>query len=269
MGIVVLDGAVGTELERRGVATAGRGWSAGAVRGAPEVLEAVHRAYAEAGAVVHTAATFRTTPRGVGPGWEALAAEAVAIARRAVPAGHRVAGSLAPLEDCWRPDLSPADPGPEHRAIAGLLAAAGVDLLACETFAHPGEAIAAVEAAVATGLETWAALTPGPSGDLLAPAPMRGVARRAIDAGARAVLVNCVPASRAEAWLAAIADLGVPYGIYANAGDPAEGIGWGHPEGPERYAALAGRWIRGGATIVGGCCGTGAEHVREIAERFR
>src|SRR6185436_12595780 len=106
---------------------------------------------------------------------------AVAIARAAVPAGHRVAGSLAPLEDCYRPDLSPADPRPEHRELARALADAGVDLLLCETFPHAGEALVACEEAVATGLETWVSFTAGPDGSLLSPAEVEAAAREAAD----------------------------------------------------------------------------------------
>src|SRR6185436_19015238 len=108
---------------------------------------------------------------------------AVAIARAAVPAGHRVAGSLAPLEDCYRPDRSPADPRPEHREMARALAAAGVDLILCETFPHVGEALVAVEEAVATGIPTWIALTAGPGADLLSPGEVARGAREAVARG--------------------------------------------------------------------------------------
>src|SRR6185436_730655 len=121
---------------------------------------------------------------------------AVAIARAAVPAGHRVAGSLAPLEDCYRPDLSPADPRAEHRELARALAAAGVDLLLCETFPHVGEALIAVEEAVATGIATWVSFTAGPEANLLFPDDVARGAREAAARGAQAVLVNCVPAAR-------------------------------------------------------------------------
>src|SRR5260221_10197622 len=106
--MVILDGPIGTELAARGVAIPAPMWSARAIADAPAVLADIHRAYAAAGATVHTAATFRTTRRAAGEGWEALARRAVAITREAAPR-HRVAGSVAPLEDCYRPDLSPPD----------------------------------------------------------------------------------------------------------------------------------------------------------------
>jgi S-methylmethionine-dependent homocysteine/selenocysteine methylase len=280
--ITLLDGAVGTELGARGVETPAPLWSAAAVERAPEVLASIHRDYAAAGATVHTAATFRTTRRAAGERWRELAVRAVAIARAAVPPGHRVAGSIAPLEDCYRPDLSPPAPRPEHRALAEALAEAGVDLLLCETFAHPGEALVAVEEAVRTGLPTWASFTAGPSAELLTPEELTEAARRAVGAGAQAVLVNCVPASRTAELVARLAHLGVPVGAYANAGAPAEGMGWvdappgalGDGDMPARaaersaaasaYAERARTWLAAGATIVGGCCGTSPAHVAAL-----
>jgi S-methylmethionine-dependent homocysteine/selenocysteine methylase len=225
----------------------------------------VHLDYVRAGADVHTTNTFRTRPRQAGRAWEALARSAVRIARDAV-GDLRVAGSIAPLEDCYRPDLSPDDPRPEHRALAMLLAEEGVDLLLCETFPHAGEARVAVEEAVATGLPTWAALTAGPDATLMTPAQMGEAARMLAAAGAEAVLVNCVPARATAAYLDAIAEAAVPFGAYANAGHADDAIGWrgDDPDGPERYAELACEWARAGATIIGGCCGTGPTHIAAL-----
>ena len=266
---MILDGAVGTELWKRGVSTEGALWSGNAIARAPEVLAAIHREYAAAGATVHTAATFRTRRRSAGAGWEELTRRGVAIARGAVPAGHRVAGSVAPLEDCYRPDLAPTDRpvlAREHGEMARALVAAGVDLLLAETFAAPDEAVAATEACVATGAETWVALTAGPEADLLTPAALAEAARRCADAGASAVLVNCVPATRTRAYVEALARVGARFGAYANAGGLGEGIGWGAgPEGAARYAELARTWADAGATILGGCCGTGPAHVEALS----
>lgn len=261
----LLDGPMGTQLARAGVSTPAPGWSAPANASHPDLVRRIHRAYAEAGATVHTANTFRTTARGVGGRWQKLAALAVEHARCSVPSTHRVAGSIAPLADCYRPDLSPARPRPEHRQLVRYLAGLGIDLFLVETFAHPAEAHVAVEEAVATGLPTWLALTAGPEEDLLTPARMRQAAHGAVQRGASAVLVNCVPASSTGGWLEAVAGLGVPIGAYANAGHPDEGLGWGKERrAAERYSALARGWIDRGATLLGSCCGTGPEHIRAL-----
>lgn len=265
---MILDGPVGTELAARGVPTPSPAWSAHAIEHAPGELAAIHRDYAAAGAVVHTAATFRTKRRQLGEGWELLARRAVAVARAAVPPGHRVAGSMAPLEDCYRPDLSPADPRPEHRELARALASAGVDILLCETFPHVGEGLIAVEEAVATGVPTWASFTPGPDGALLTPREVERAAREAVERGAVAVLVNCTAATRTLPYVERLAPAGVPFGAYANAGTPQEGLGWTPNGDAEAYANLAEGWVRAGATLLGSCCGTGPAHVRALARRF-
>ncbi|WP_437876985.1 homocysteine S-methyltransferase family protein [Sorangium sp. So ce513] len=270
--IVVLDGPLGTELAARGIETPSPLWSAAALLDARgcDVVRAIHRDYARAGATVHTANTFRARRRQAGAAWAELAARAVALAREAArEAGprHRVAGSIAPIEDCYRPDLSPADAREEHRELARVLASAGVDVLLCETFPHVGEALVALEEAVATGVEAWVSFTAGPEADLLSPEDVEVAAREAVARGARAVLVNCTPAARTLPYVERLAGCGVPFGAYANAGAESEGLGWRAAPGgaaAARYADLARGWIEAGATIVGGCCGTGPEHIAAL-----
>jgi len=269
MTTTLLDGPLGTELLERGVPTPLPGWSAHALVDAPETVAAIHNAYASAGATVHTANTFRTKSRTFPESWAELAAVAVRLCRDAVPPGHLVAGSVAPLEDCYEPGLAPVEPRAEHRELALRLADLGCDILLCETFPHVGEGLVAVEESVGAGLPTWASFTAGPDADLLTPDELRAAARGAIERGAAAVLVNCVPASRTLPFVVALAGLGVPFGAYANAGSPDERFGWrSAPGAPERYADEAARWIQAGATLIGSCCGTGPAHTAELARRF-
>lgn len=271
--VTILDGPMGTELLARGVETPVPAWSAAALSTAPEVVAAIHRDYAAAGATVHTANTFRTKRRQLGDAWEALARKAVSLARGAVPAGHRVAGSIAPVEDCYRPDLSPPEDEAreEHRALARVLADAGADLLICETFPHPGEALVAVEEAAATELETWLSLSPGPDGTLLTPARLAETAVEAVQRGAVIVLVNCVSLAAIGPFVDALAETGLPFGAYANAGAPEDRMGWAavSPGAPDVYAEAAAGWAAKGALVVGSCCGTGPLHVAAVCRRLR
>ncbi|HTN83965.1 MAG TPA: homocysteine S-methyltransferase family protein [Sorangium sp.] len=270
--VVVLDGPLGTELAARGIETPSPLWSAAALLDARgcDAVRAIHRDYARAGAAAHTANTFRARRRQAGAAWAELAARAVSLAREALRdagSGRRVAGSIAPLEDCYRPDLSPASARQEHRELARALASAGVDVLLCETFPHVGEALVALEEAVATGVEAWVSFTAGPEADLLSPEDIGVAAREAAARGARAVLVNCTPATRTLAYVERLAACGVPFGAYANAGAASEGLGWRGGQGSSaasRYADLARRWLEAGATIVGGCCGTGPAHIAAL-----
>ena len=278
MGVTLLDGPVGTELARRGVPTPLPLWSATAIDSAPSALARLHADYAGAGATVHTANTFRTDPwtlRRVG--LEERSAElttlAVRIARGAVPQQHSVAGSISPLEDCYRPDLSPPLPvcRTEHARQVRALADAGVDLLLCETFPHPGEALAALDVALEVGLPVWLSLTPGPFGDLLGDEELLATLDEAARRGADAVLINCARPEHLSRLLPKLAEIGREHGVelgaYGNVGEPDDAVGWRNdgPARPAPYALAAEAWVRAGATIVGGCCGTTPAHVSATA----
>lgn len=278
--IILLDGAMGTELERLGVPTALPLWSAQAVRDAPDRVREVHEEYAQAGADVLTAATFRTTPRslakaGLESEAESLTARAVALAREArtrAASGRDVwvAGSLAPLEDCYRHDLVPDDAAleREHHEQAARLARAGADLILIETMGTVREAAAASRGALATGLPVLTSFM-ARSVDAIGGGEPLAEAVRAVDAlDVDAILVNCTPAAIAIGCLEVMArTTRTPIGCYANAGSPDLGRGtWCFdPEmTPERFAAHAAAWVRLGAQIVGGCCGTGPAHIRAL-----
>ncbi|MCU0709562.1 MAG: homocysteine S-methyltransferase family protein, partial [Pirellula sp.] len=136
---LLLDGATGTELNRRGVDTGLPLWSANALTtdAGLNVLRQVHLDYLNAGADIITTNTFRTNRRALaGKGFSAreLTLRAVATAREAIAEFGEpaiVAGSLSSLEDCYRPDLvPPADEClAEHSERIHHLVEGGVDLL--------------------------------------------------------------------------------------------------------------------------------------------
>lgn len=275
--MLLLDGPMGTELARRGVATPAPGWSAYAIESHPSVIVDIHEAYARAGARAHRGNTFRTQPKIFPKHYEDLAHRAHALLRAGVARGaggsaDAVIGCIAPVEDCYRPYLSPSPnvARTAHRKVAAALHEAGFDTLLCETFPHAGEALVAVEEAVRTGLPTWVSLTAGPDGALMTPEAMERAARDCVSAGAQAVLVCCTGATKTLAYVERLARTGARFGAYANAGDPATGLGWDAE--PTRaaaaYADFAAEWIASGASIVGSCCGTGPAHIAELAARF-
>ena len=136
---------MGTELERRGAPCELPLWSARALMDDPARVSQIHSDYAAAGAELLTANTFRTQRRtlaraGLGNRAAELSREAVRLARKAAnDAGPGrtiwIAGSAAPLEDCYRPDLVPGadELEREHAEHAENLAAAGVDAILVET----------------------------------------------------------------------------------------------------------------------------------------
>ncbi len=280
---VLLDGPTGTELGRSGVDLSLPGWSASAVEMHPEIVRWIHVDYLDAGAEILTANTFRTTPRALRHAGEEspdlhaeqLTAIAVQLAREAIAERGResnafVAGALAPLEDCYRPDLVPSidDLRREHSAQVGFLARAGVDLVLVETMNTLREAAEATRAATAAGLPAWTSFVVGPGGKLLSGEPIEEAARAAIDAGAGAVLVNCSSLDDTGEAVVRLAGLSVPFGAYANAGQPTATSGAAPILAlvdPAEYAARAREWLDLGAWIVGSCCGTGAPHIAALA----
>jgi S-methylmethionine-dependent homocysteine/selenocysteine methylase len=268
--LVLLDGPLGTELERRGLPLPAPMWSARALVEAPLLVSQIHAEYGAAGADVHTANTFRTTARALAgtdwaARWRGLLKLAVSLCRDAVPEGARVAGSLAPLEDCFSPALTPPDDAlvREHGETARALADAGCDLLLVETMPTAKELRAATVAAVATGKPVWAGITLGPRGDFFDAAGVAAAAHVAADAGAQAFLINCTAPPLISRLLGTLssgeAPAGLALGAYANT------IFEGGAEWPpERYVEEAQRWRAAGASIIGGCCGTTPRHIAAL-----
>ena len=157
---VLMDGATGTELLRRGVRTELPLWSAQALFDSEglETLTQIHADYVRAGAEILVTNTFRTNHRalqraGRADAWIDLNRRAVEAARdgaaRASSSRTLVAGGLAPLEDCYLPELAPDERTchGEHRRQAELLTRLEVDLIIVETMNSGREARAALPVA--------------------------------------------------------------------------------------------------------------------------
>jgi S-methylmethionine-dependent homocysteine/selenocysteine methylase len=283
--MIVLDGAMGSELERRGVNTALPLWSAAALDDAPEVVERIHNEYLAAGAQVITANTFRTNVRALAKASIAhrareLTHRAVALARRAAQAyppsaSALVAGSIAPVEDCYAPALVPSDDEllAEHTILANHLAEAGVDLLLVETQNTIREAVAALRAARATGKPVWVSFTLNAENHLLSGEPLSEAVRTVLPWQPQAVLVNCIPVAQVASvvkQLRALVPAHVAIGAYANAGRIDENGQWTMEGGvpPDDYAKAACEWRALGATIIGGCCGTTPAHIAALVRQL-
>lgn len=290
---LLLDGGIGSELVRRGVRWRGNGLQSDAA-----AVQALHEEYLAAGADVIRTNTFQLNrrtflnvfrspahQRHIGaPGLETRHAElterAVAVARAARERAGRpevaVAGVMSPLEHCFRPDRAPSyeEALPEHRELAGLLAAAGVDLLLIEAMNTLEEARAALEAARATGRPVWAGFVVGADGNLLSGDSLSHAARLLTRLGAEAVLVSGAPpddVTLAVARLATVPEL--VFGASALVGrfDPPSWKFEFYPQfsqteewPPERYARAALGWVAQGARIVGGDHGTTPAHVAAL-----
>ena len=287
---VLLDGAVATELQQAGVPVRAPWWTTGALRTAEQrrVLGAVHAAHLRAGAQVITANTFRCHGRtlrqaGADPaGRASLVGVAVGLARQAcVDAGipALVAGSLAPVADCYRPDLVPPDDelSAEHGALAADLVHAGVDLVLVETMNSVREARIALAAALAAGARAWVSFACREGARLLSGEALSSAARTMERHGAETVLVNCgTPTDTARCLAELRTSCAGPIGAYPNIENRA-GIGAGvHVDrhvppalSPADFADLLARWqAEFCPDVLGGCCGTSPAHLRAAATRL-
>jgi homocysteine S-methyltransferase len=283
--VVVLDGGMGTELEARGARMDHEAWCGLANLDAPDLVREIHEDYIRAGADVVIANTFPTNrpalaASGVADRFEDANRAAVEAALRAREGAGRpvaIAGSMS----LWGPhEEVSADDAPSEAHVlevygeqAAILADAGVDLIVLEMF--DARWTAALRAARETGLPVWAGLWTrgaGPDGVL------RAATGRAfeddlaalIGDGVDAVLVMHSPLEAVRPALAAIErHWPGPRGAYPHAGR-FERPNWIFEDvAPAAMADEAEAWVREGARIVGGCCGTGPEHIRAIADRLR
>jgi len=277
---LLLDGATGTELERRGVRSDLPLWSSWALLEAPDTLRAIHADYLRAGADALTAATFRTHARSLAAaGLEsraaALTALAVRLAREAAAPAQRpafVLGSAAPLEDCYHPERVPDDAAlaREHAAHARHLVAAGVDAILAETMNTLREAVAAARAAREAGADALVSFVCGADARLLSGEPLAEALDAVASLGPLALGVNCLPPQAVAPCLEPLRRSGAPFLVYANLDAPGAPLR-AAPEdaSPEAYAAYALGWVRAGAACVGGCCGTTPAHVARVQRRLR
>lgn len=286
---VLLDGATGTELERRGARMTAPLWSAHALLEAPEVVRQIHLDYLRAGAQVLTTNTFRTHARNLAAAdLQRRAAElthrAVTLARaardqftREDPRGRdtRIAGSISPLADCFRPEDSPGDAAaPEHREIATQLAEAGCDILLAETFGRVDEARAAVLAAQDLGRPVWLAVVADDSGHLLAGETFNKLLAALEGLELQALLINCTDlqylGAALPAMIAAAADRELLLGAYPHTGHQGPD-GWQtHATDAASFAdrvhALVTAYPQ--LSLVGACCGSTPAWISELATRL-
>ncbi|MEN0041539.1 MAG: homocysteine S-methyltransferase family protein [Pseudomonadota bacterium] len=286
--IVLLDGGMGQELIARSANPPSPLWSARVMLDEPEIVEATHRDYIEAGAKVLILNTYSATPERLARDadvslFEPLQAKAVELAKAAKGGRDdvKIAGCLPPLFGSYHPENAP-DEGTCLTTYRRIVAeqAPHVDVIICETLGSIREVKAAVRACVEAGIPVWCGMTAmDANGSLLRSGEtVAEAAQGAKEEGAAAVAINC---SWPEAITEAIPDLaatGLPFGGWANGftnagadlalGGTVEGMGKRTDLGPESYADHAMGWVDAGATIVGGCCEVGPAHIVEISRRL-
>lgn len=289
----ILDGGMGRELQRMGAPFRQPEWSALALIEAPDYVLKAHQAFVTAGADIITTNSYALVPFHIGEerfsrDGRRLAALAGSLARQAASGAERsvmVAGSLPPLFGSYRPDLFDADRAPALLDVLVDALAPHADLWLAETQSSIAEARAVRDALGNDERPLWLSFTlEDEAADaawrprLRSGEPVADAARRAADLGAAAMLFNCSqPEVMEPAISAARTNAGLPVGVYANAFSPQshdaaanEGLSDLRADlTPQAYLDWARRWKDAGATIIGGCCGIGPEHIRVLSQTLR
>ncbi|MBI4218633.1 MAG: homocysteine S-methyltransferase family protein [Chloroflexi bacterium] len=294
---LLLDGATGSELQRRGVdvlkgSTAERlgAWSATANLEAPEVVRQVHEDYFRVGADIVTSNSFwtnrmRLESAGLADHWEdyCRAAGTLAVsARDSTNPDAYVAGGIAP-PCAIKPDWSVSDSTflGENKVYdlfaeqARVLKKAGVDCLLAEYVGHIEDCVVAVEGCATTRLPVFLGVRHVTTeGTMQFGEKIEDLARALKNRPVRGVLLMCSPPDNVSATLPGLRrSFDIPVGCYPNVGyvplaplrgkTVTEGINTLGVT-PEQFALNAKDWVSAGADIIGGCCGTGPDHIAAL-----
>lgn len=277
--VLVGDGAMGTQLYAQGVFL-NRAFEELTLT-QPDLVLGVHTSYVRAGADLIETNSFGANRRklatfGLGDQVTAINRQAARLARHAARESAFVAGSLGPLgvrvEPWGKTGLDEARD--IFREQAAALAEGGVDLFILETFRDVSELGAAIAAVRDVSAQPVVAmLTTGEDGASLDGMPAEQFTHRLLEFGPDVIGVNCsvgpapmldaierIAAAAPEALLAAL----------PNAGKPRDVDGRNlYLCSPDYMASYARRFAQAGVRLIGGCCGTTPEHVRQIRHAVR
>ena len=294
--IKILDGGMGRELARMGAPFRQPEWSALALIEAPQFVRAAHDAFIAAGSQVITTNSYAVVPFHVGDDvfaeqGAALIALSGKLAREAAdaaPAKVLVAGSLPPVLGSYRPDLF--EPVAAIKLLQVLVdnLTGNVDVWLAETQSSVAEVEAVRDVLGDDPRPLWLSFTLQDNLDPQGNALLRSgesiaeAVNAALRISAGAVLFNCsrpeVMATAVKTARAALTSQGsaLDIGVYANAFEPSDNTR-GANEGlskmrqdtdPAGYLDFAKDWVAQGATMVGGCCGIGPEHIAALKKAF-
>ncbi|HJY64267.1 MAG TPA: homocysteine S-methyltransferase family protein [Ignavibacteria bacterium] len=282
--IILLDGAMGTELQKRGCDISLPLWSAKPLMDRPDVVRHIHIDYIDCGADIITTNTFRTQRRtfekaNYQPEGKTYAETAKELSKTAVDLAQDavmiasdeneplVAGCISPLEDCYSPELVPDMDTlcTEHYEHIQNLVDAGCDMLLAETMISLREISAVVNQIHKFEIDYAISITPKNDKELLSGETISDAVKVIEKYSPQAILVNCIHPAKVEPVLIHLKSLTeIPLGAYANTGDPFEKENPKPPVTPDEYLNYAKRWKQLGARILGGCCGTNPMYILKM-----
>jgi homocysteine S-methyltransferase len=290
-GTVLLDGGLGTELDRRGVDLRDPLWSARALVESPNLVRDVHTAYFAAGADVAISSSYQASFEGLGARGLGRA-EAAALFRRSIElareaaAGfddHRiVAASVGPYgaflgngaEYTGEYDLDEEGLVRFHAPRLEALAEGAPDVFALETIPSVVEGRALVRALERVpDVPAWMSFSCRDGSHLCDGSPFEGAVEVAASSpSVVAIGVNCTSPLHVCSLVEIAAGAGLPVACYPNRGafwDPVR-KGWVDPPRPDPRPGLRPlEWRDAGASLIGGCCGTTPDDIAAMAAALR
>ena len=263
---VFLDGAMGTQLQRRGLPLGAVPELANLEH--PDWLADIHRSYVEAGSDILYANTFGANREKLARSGRTVAevvSAGVALARQAAADRALVALDVGPLGQLLEPNgtLRFEEAYDRFAEVMEAGAAAGADLVVIETMADLNEARAALLAAKErTSLPVLVSMSFEADRRTFLGCGVASMALTLSGLGADAIGINC---SLGPLEMAPLVDelkrwTDLPLLLKPNAGLP-DPAGGGYDIGPEQFAAALAGLGRAGVQLLGGCCGTGPEHI--------
>src|SRR3954469_4253294 len=276
--VLVCDGATGTMLYAKGVFI-NKSFDALNLT-QPELVAAVHQEYVRAGADIIETNTFganriRLGSFGLAERLHDINVQGAAIARQAAGGSAYVAGAIGPLGvrlEAWG-KIGVDEARGYFREQAEALVEGGVDLFMLETFRDVNEIGAAIDAVRSVSdLPIVAQMTTEEDGNTLDGTPPERFAPDLEKRGATIIGLNCAvgPAPMLDTIERMAAVTGRRLSAQPNAGQPRDVEGRNiYLCSPEYMASYARRFIQHNVRIVGGCCGTTPEHIRQIKTAVR
>ncbi|GAB6157815.1 homocysteine S-methyltransferase family protein [Desulfotomaculum varum] len=277
--ILVVDGAMGTLLQQRGLPA---GWCPEEWNlSRPAAVQEVHELYLAAGADIITTNTFGAIRLKLADyGLDHLVREinlaAVSLAREAArPCGAMVAGSVGPLGKFLQPlgTMTFDEAYEQFYEQCRALVEAGVDLILFETFGDIGEMRAALIAAADAGpIPVVASFTFDETGRTFTGTDPETAAVVVERLGVSAIGVNCSvgPRELVPVVQQLTQSTNLPVLVSPNAGMPEMVEGRTvFRETPAAMAEYAARFVAFGASLLGGCCGTTPEHIKAIQQSVK
>ena len=272
--VTLLDGATGSNLFVMGMprGICSEEW----ILDHPDVLIELQKAYVEAGSQILCAPTFganrfNLSSYGLGAQVEEMNHELVKISKKAVDGKAYVAGDVTAIVKMigMSPEATYEKAMERYKEQMRYLVDAGVDVILMETMTSMDEAMAALEAAQQVcDLPALCSMTIDADGSIYAGGHIFEAAETLQEMGADAVGINC---SVGPEQLVSIVEglnqrLHIPMIVKPNAGMPkiSDTGEASYDMTPERFGRSMKVLLEKGAKIVGGCCGTTPDYIREL-----